>query len=714
MTEKSPLLQTDKNCWRIEPAQRVAFLVDGEDYFRAFYQAVQQARHAIFILAWDIDTRVRLIRDDDNDSALPQQLGDFLNHVVKHRKGLKAYILNWDWAMLYTLEREWLPLYQLDWKTHRRLHFQLDNEYPAGASQHQKVVVIDDAVAFVGGFDFGKQRWDTSEHRPDDPRRIDPEGKHYRPFHDVQMLVQGDAARALGDLARERWYKASGERLEAVKQDTGPLPWPAQVSADIEAVSVAIARTLPAYKQQKEVREVERLYLDMIGAAQHVIYIENQYFTSWKIGEALAARLRAADGPEVVLILPLMTGGWLEQHTMDVLRSRLLRQLRAADRHARLRLYYPDRAGLGKEHISLHSKIMVIDDRVLRVGSSNLSNRSMGFDSECDLAIEADDDRQRAAVAGFRNRLLAEHLGVSPEAVAERLSGNPSLIAAIEGLLGNARTLKPLDGKVSELADEFLPEAQIVDPERPLDPEALADYLLPTEERQPLSRQLLLVGTVLGGLLALAAVWRWTPLSDWLNLDTLLQAGAWVQQSPVTPLVVIAIYLLAGLIALPITLLIVTTMLTFGPGTGFAYALTGAELSALLGYAAGHLLGRDVVRRLTGSSINRVSRRLAQHGLLAVITVRVIPIAPFTVINLVAGASHIRLRDFALGSLLGMAPGILAVALFADTLMAAVRRSDLTGFAMLAGVVLVIFLAALGLKKWLNRKAGRPAESAAD
>jgi phosphatidylserine/phosphatidylglycerophosphate/cardiolipin synthase-like enzyme len=204
-------------------------------------------------------------------------------------------MLNWDWAMLYALEPQWLPVYRLEFRHHRRLKLRFDDHHPFGASQHQKVVVIDDRVAFVGGFDLTHSRWDTSDHLPDDARRTDPDGSRYRPFHDVQMLVAGPAAAALGDLARERWQLATGERLSPRAME-GHLPWPEGVHAQAEDVDVAIARTRAAYDGLPQVREVERLYLDSIAAARRWIYAENQYLTSWRIGEALAASLREADG----------------------------------------------------------------------------------------------------------------------------------------------------------------------------------------------------------------------------------------------------------------------------------------------------------------------------------------------------------------------------------------------------------------------------------
>lgn len=697
------VLKPGHNCWRIEHAKRVAFLVDGDAYFRALFEAIKEARHSVFILAWDFDSRVRLVRDDIKDDAMPCQLGAFLDAVVKRRKELNAYVLNWDWSMIYALERELLPLYKLEWKTHRKVHFQLDSECPAEGSQHQKVVVIDNKIAFVGGIDLGKHRWDTPAHRPDDKRRTDSDGNKYPPFHDVQMLVEGDAASVLGELFRERWHVATGQRLGNEAKQYASTPWPVHVDAAIKNVNIAIARTKPACEGSSEVREVEYLYLDMIAAAKRYIYIENQYFSSWKIADGLSKRLQQPDGPEVVLIQPLMTGGWLEQNTMDVLRSRLLRQLREADQHDRLRVYYPDLEGLGDVHISLHSKIMVVDDTWLRVGSSNLSNRSMGLDSECDLAIEAAGNDQQSAVNSFRNRLLAEHLGVEPAKVDEQLSEKQSLIATIESLQGNSRTFKPLKGHVSEFADEFLPDEKIVDPERPLEPEQLAELLLPIEEPRSTSDHMLSTAIILGILTALVGAWHWTPLGDWLNLEMLSQSAEWLRQSIYAPVIVIGVYLICGLVAIPVILLIIITVIIFGPWIGFAYALIGAELSVFLGYGAGRLLGRKAIRWFANDKINRLSRILARGNLKSIITVRMIPIASFTATNMIMGANHVHFRKLALGSLLGMIPGILAISLFADRLAGLVHAPSLLSFFLLVFVVIMVAMVAVGLKKWLSK-----------
>lgn len=122
---------------------------------------------------------------------------------------------------------------------------------------------------------------------------------------------------------------------------------------------------------------MEALYLDAIAAARHAIHlVEAQYFTSAEIGDALVTRLAEANGPEIVLVLPRKASGWLEQNTMDVLRARLLRRLCAAYQFGRLRVYCPVMPGLEKACINVHSKVLIVDETLVRAGSSNISNRS--------------------------------------------------------------------------------------------------------------------------------------------------------------------------------------------------------------------------------------------------------------------------------------------------------------------------------------------------
>jgi len=701
------ILKPGYNCWRVEHARRVSFLIDAAAYYKAFRASAARSRHSILMLGWDIDSRVKLVRDED-PGELPNTLCDYLNALASRHGGPHAYILTWDFAMLYALDREWLPLYKLDWRTHRHLQFRMDDKHPPGGSHHQKVVVVDDAVGFVGGMDFTHAHWDTPEHRPDDPRRVEVPGKPpCRPFHDVQVLVEGDVARALGDLVRERWQRATGRHLAPTPATISAEAWPAYLQADVTNVAVAIARTDPMYDGRPEVREVELLYRDAIGAARRYIYLENQFFTANAIVAALAARLSETDGPEIVLVLAQRTDGWLSQQTMDVLRSRMIYRLRQADRHGRLRVYYPDLPGLEPNCINVHSKVMIVDDEFVRVGSANLNNRSMGIDTECDLAFEASgEEAVRRGIRGFRDRLLGEHLGFEPAQVAAVVAQRGGLIAGIESLRGGGRTLREFQVPSPEQMTSWLPDAELLDPERPIDPDKLADEFVPPDERVPAHRRLMLGFGILIALLGLAAAWRWTPLGEWLDVDVLSDYIAAFRGSPSAPFVVIGAFLLGGLLVVPVTLLVVVTALAFGPIQGFVYSLIGSTLSAVMIYAAGNALGRNTVRRLAGSRLNRLSKRLGERGIITITVLRMLPVAPFSVVNLVAGASHIRFRDFTIGTVLGLLPGIVAINFFVDRVGATFQKPGLGSALALAAIVIVIALGAIWLRRWAMKRGG--------
>src|SRR6185436_7414198 len=150
----------------------------------------------------------------------------------------------------------------------------------------------------------------------------------------------------------------------------------------------------------------------MIAAARDTLYIENQYFTAPRLSAALEKRLAEPNGPEIVLVLRLLSHGWLEEHTMHVLRSRLIQRLQRADRYGRFKAYYPHVPGLPDGScVDVHSKLMIVDDRVLRIGSSNLCNRSMSIDSECDVTMEARGRPQvAAAIRNFREVIGRAHV----------------------------------------------------------------------------------------------------------------------------------------------------------------------------------------------------------------------------------------------------------------------------------------------------------------
>jgi phosphatidylserine/phosphatidylglycerophosphate/cardiolipin synthase-like enzyme len=456
---ESVLVEGD-TVWRIVRADRLAFLIDAAEYFAALREALGRAQRSVLILAWVIDSQLQLVRNGDAEDR-PAKLVDFLTHVVDERPELHVRIACWDHSLIYTFDRELLTRVRMGWSTPGRLHFELDSHHPPGASLHEKVVVIDDEVAFLGGIDLGRYRWDTSAHEPDDTRRVAPNGEPYPPFHDLQTVVSGPAARVLADHARSRWQMQTGEALKP--EEIGGDPWPGGVDPVVEDLELGIVRTRAAHQNRNEVRETEKLHLRLIDNAHDHVFIENQYLTADAIGRALSRRLAEDQPPAVVAVTSKQTEGWLEQVSMSGLRARWCREIRDADHKGRFGAYCPvDTRG---QPVTVHSKLLTVDDRWLYHGSANLANRSMVLDSECGLAIDAAGrDDVRDAIRTLRRRLMAEHLDTTPAELAAREERQP-LTEVVNQLAGAGRTLEPLPVDEQELPDGLEPIARFADPD---------------------------------------------------------------------------------------------------------------------------------------------------------------------------------------------------------------------------------------------------------
>ena len=690
-------------------------LIDGEEYFTALRAAICNAQQTVFILGWDLDSRMKLVPGGASD-GFPEPLAEFLHAIVAARPHLRVYVLSWDFAMLYAFEREWLPVFKMGWRTHRRFAFLQDGRHPIGGSHHQKIVLIDDRVAFVGGLDLTRSRWDTQAHAAAQPLRRDPNGDPYGPFHDIQVMFDGHAAAAIGDLVRERWLRANGRRvavLSAQMRDARHDPWPVSVTPDVEDVTLAICRTEPEYAGRQPVQEIRQMYLDAIRRAKRYVLCENQYFTSGIIGEALRERLADRDGPEVAIISRRVEGGWLQEATMGVLRARLHRDLRSVADAQRYRMFCPEVPGLGEGCVNVHSKVMFVDDDLLFVGSANLNNRSMVLDTECNFALDGAGDhppsaagtnRIRDAIGAMRNRLLAEHLGQQPQAVGAEITRTGSLLRAIDALGHGARHLSPHDPVVTPDVDKLVPSEAIIDPETPMAPEALVSQFVPAEKRRGLSGRYAWLGLLALLLAGIAVLWQWTPLKQYMNIGVLTHLTEMLARMPFSPLVILAAYVVGGLISVPITLMIAATGLVFGALEGGVYAFIGTAASATVTYLLGRWLGRETVRRLAGPRINGLSERLAERGLVAMVILRVLPVAPFTVVNVIAGASQIGLRDYLLGTLIGMGPGIIVTVSFAHQLVQTLRHPTMTSFVALLSIGIALVGLSIALQRFFRKR----------
>lgn len=459
------ILDPENNAWRLDAADRVGFIVDGADYYRALQVVLPGAEKRIWIIGWDFNPDIHL------DPTRPDKtLGEFLLSLVEARPELEIRILVWAMGPIYSGKS--LKLFnEKGWSSHERIHMRFDTRHPLRGSHHQKIVVIDDRLAFLGGIDLTARRWDDQSHAAANPYRKSPDGTPYDPVHDLQAAVTGDAARDIGDLVRRRWARATRERHSRVTV-AGDL-WPAAVEPALAGCQVGLSLTEPGLgRRRRSKRQAMRLTLDALWSAHRHIYMETQYLAFFGIADCLTRRLREEQGPEIVIVLTRASHGFLEKLVMGGNRDRLIRRLKRADRYRRLRVTYPvvPSDDGTEQDVLIHSKLLVIDDRFVRIGSSNLNNRSEGLDTEADIGIEAGSDGCEASIAGLRNRLLAEHLDASEDQVREVLQRTGSLLRTIDELNVKPRGLRDMDVRADKGEVRPIWGTDIVDPARPFRP----------------------------------------------------------------------------------------------------------------------------------------------------------------------------------------------------------------------------------------------------
>ncbi|WP_171091443.1 VTT domain-containing protein [Usitatibacter rugosus] len=686
-------------------ASRASMVVDGENYFEAAAAAMEKAERSILLLAWDFDSRTFLEYDESGKGSKP--IGEFLNQLARKRRRLRIRILDWDYPMVFGTDREFPPTYGLSWKPHRHVQFRYDDTHPFAGSHHQKILVIDDKIAFVGGLDITSKRWDTHDHKPKDSRRC-CDGNGYPPFHDVMMLVDGEAASAVARVARQRWRFATGETIRTFP--TTQDPWPEHIEPQFTDVNVGVACTYPEQEGEKEIRDVEKLYLDMIAKAKDYIYLENQYFTSEAIGKALGARLDEPDGPEIVLVTRKLSHGWLEEVTMHLLRTHIVKDLRQRDKHGRFHAFYPDICGLEEGTcVDLHSKVMIADDEWLRVGSANLSNRSMGLDTECDLVIHAEGrDDVRKAIRTARDTLLAEHCDSDIETVERELEQRGSIAAVVEALSSDQRGMRRLEDKeVSEGVSQAI--ASFADPEKPISLDKLVGEFAPRDTKA-VSRKIIPIAGVILAVVALTLAWRYTPLKD---IVTPQSVADWADRASdywwMAPLIFIA-YTPASFVMFPRPLITLASVVAFGAKVGALLSISGILFAAMVGYFLGRAFDRDRVHRFVGPRMERVTHFLQRRGLVAMTLVRLVPIAPFQVVSIIAGAIRVKARDFLIGTAAGMLPGLIATAVLGDQVLDALRNGAHPNYWIVGAAIAVFAGIAFAGQRWLLReKARRPA-----
>jgi phosphatidylserine/phosphatidylglycerophosphate/cardiolipin synthase-like enzyme len=479
------VLKPGINCGAPCAVRDARLLIDGKSYYRAFYHAALRARRFIFLAGWRFDSSVALLRGGEAGRApAPFRLLPLLEHLCERNRFLRVYVLAWDFNMMYALDREMFQKREFEKKS-RRISFLFDGRHPLGASHHQKFAVIDGAVAFLGGMDLCAWRWDDRRHLPENPLRVDPEGRPYEAHHDMQACLEGEAAGRLAGIFARRWKVAGGESLEHLLERAGdgrPGYLDEAGGVALDPAPVCFSLTMPPAQSDSGTteRQILGLYRDAILGAESILYLENQYFSSRLVYRALVKRIRNPEKPglQIVMVLPREPHTFLETVALVNREAALLKGLKEeAGRHGhRIGVYYtvPGGAGNGAQ-VYVHAKLLLADHRLLTLGSANLADRSMGLDSELNVSWEGD---LRDCLRRLAAELLAEHTGRDRSEVEANQPPEGDLVgyldrcAADESCRLCALTEQELF-RNREALGYLLPRDFAVDPEAPLLEEGL-------------------------------------------------------------------------------------------------------------------------------------------------------------------------------------------------------------------------------------------------
>lgn len=484
------------SCLVVAHVERATVLVDADSYYQAFVQAALAARRYIYITGWQFDTRARLLRPPaGSPPPHPIELLPFLNYLCGQRPGLEIYITAWDYSVVYALEREWLQKLRFDFQSHPRVHFEFLEHPEPGGCHHQKLVVIDGRLAFLGGLDLCDSRWDTREHVKGAPERTDTHDRPYKPFHDIQVALTGSVVAPLERLFLDGWRMATGSELHGVHNSASAGPLSAVSDRVLDQVHdslglplrgrrVAVSRT-EWIRQGQVTAEVQALFERAIAGAERLIYIETQYFTSKALTEAIYLRLAdpTRSKLQIVLVMPDGADSPKEDFVLGNRQRRVRRFIADAARHHghRFRLLMSSEATADEPCPAtfIHSKVMIVDDEFLTIGSANFTNRSLRIDRELNVAWQVRLEEPEAAaclgadIRALRASLLAEHAG--------RDGGEEFL--EIDGLI--ERLDRVCDDGGGKLRCQTLPEAEgddplliaIFDPSGPIDWDTLDQSL---------------------------------------------------------------------------------------------------------------------------------------------------------------------------------------------------------------------------------------------
>jgi phospholipase D1/2 len=678
--------------------------IDSRSYYLDLAQEIESARSHVWIQGWDFDSRVVLNRD--NDALRHFQIGRGFFGAIKaieeeESRGIRFRLLVWNPPVLYLPDREIfqdIKIFADEILAKLDIRFVRDNMMPFGSSQHRKIVIIDDRVAFLGGADISSSRWDEPGHRwKSKEKRADLEGIQSEgdyQNHETHLKVAGPAVREISEIFLKSWkkYQSSDEGMRKVilspSRDVITKPLRREV-IDLNPIEAQVIESEATYANKSGHNPKIQMICEMIHQAEREIYIENQYVTSDEVILALKAKLLQNSDVSIVIVTNCSSSSWLEKVTIyERMRSRL-RFLKSFDIKKRLKILCPTRDQSPEERgwVKIHSKLMLVDRKKLFMGSSNLNNRSMGLDSELDVLMDLREEDGLKILCG----LISDH---SEQNVRDSELLGRSLLDFLEtegyGSLGEYRP--------QERSARIFSWIPLVDPkcpgvlERFLHKVARQINLKSNFEHGVRKALVLFIGVILAVLLfqnfsnIKAEVMTWD--------DPLQQMSYGTRLLTATGMIAIG-----STLFIPLNILIVATAFVFDAWTSIACCLTGALISAGLGYGIGFSFDRYFKVNIRWKKILKLRARLREAGWYGVALVRFFPVAPYALANIAIGTLRLNPKHYFLGTFVGVLPGIVAISFLQKTLLEAMRSPTLFAVGLFTATLSVFVFCAYQVRK---------------
>lgn len=397
------ILNASHNLWASgdpppRPGNAVRILLDGQEALAAIAEAVRGARESVGVTGWHVTPHFDLTRGS-NPTPLRTLLAD-----VAARCPVRVLLWAGSPVPLFRPARGDVRKIRDELVTGTAIHCALDDRERPMHCHHEKTVIVDNLVAFVGGIDltsFGGDRWDAPTHPP----------REGIGWHDHAVQLEGPVVADLKDHFAMRWHAITGETLQSST--------PAQAAGTVE---VQLVRTVPDHMYHElphgDFRILEA-YLGAFRSARRFIYLENQFLWSPEILAVLREKLVHPPSPDfrIVVVLPEKpnNGG-------DDTRGQLGTLVQADDGAGRVLACTIYQRGSERRRIYVHAKLGIVDDRWMTIGSANLNEHSLFNDTEVNVVIT-----DESLIRNTRHRLWAEHLEAQPADV----DGDP--VAIIDG-----------------------------------------------------------------------------------------------------------------------------------------------------------------------------------------------------------------------------------------------------------------------------------------